>query len=1628
MSEEEEEFVKKEDRGGQDPEYEIDGGKGVQMADPEQLGLDSQEQSVSSLSRSSTQSFENIEKINEEISSRVEISIFKLPALSSKLDSFKDVVAVWFYKDVWVTPPADADDEVMGSSLVDDDDEEDDDEGSWGQTSSPESARIGNDYLQSKVKLRAKLERDFLLVVEKLLQEEGIPKGEEGDPNSWLQIVSTLALQAATYVKPNTSKGGVMDPGEYVKVKCIASGKCADSAVVKGVVCHKNVQHKRMKPLFKNPRLLLLGGALEYQRSQNQLSSLTGVLQQEIDYLTATVKQIDAIHPNVLLVEKTVAGFAQDKLLDKEVSVVLNVKRPLLERIARCTGAHVLSSLDNLTAAKAGQCEQFRIERFEEDLKAGVPGTKKTSKYLMFFEGCPRPLGCTVLLRGAGTEELKRVKKAVKLTVFHAYHLSLETSFLADEGATLPSTLQCIPSSKRSSLDSSISTVPGFTPPASRAPSFTSRNDSWNNLAGHRNSSQAEDLGCGMSQRGSSDNLDAQQFADFTKEFPQSSPDHQSIVVSVSSRTMSKGNVCEKPQLKRIKYYGPSDKPMGMFLREFLGNTANRCPKCDEPMEDHEHRYTHARGCLTLYSKVVKGTPLPGEKEGKIWMWHRCLHCARPDGVPPATRRVPLSDSAQNISFGKFLQLSFSKQADVTVTGCGHGAYRDCLRFFGIGSTLACFVYSPIKLLAVSVPPAQMEFNVPSSQGWLKVEAQEVVELGLNLFAAAREQLRGLGDRISGLGPLYSSKAPEARAQLAELETLLERERDDFEEQLQMAAPLQEGASEPIADILALNKLRRHLALVYNGWDNRVKKLLLYLSQIQNSGKAASSEVNGPPVPTSSPNTATSVPESSSGAASGAEEPSSEGPVSDSVPQELESGSGLPESTESTSGQLSVEDTPGAPEETVSDSPNAEQVIESSDPSSHSTAVGAAREEIPMVNGESGEGFDGFLDKTPFLGRQISSPLPHTPDSDETGRSRSRSEGHYPIMVDLPDTLEAAWRGELGTIDASVVDFPEAEAVEGPFGDYSGENVEVSDLSAMTAPTSQQEVAEGDEGGTTGEADLDVSRPTSPLREVIDLEASRATPPLNDTEEAASLLSRPASPLKEKEEVDLEVSRPTSPFTDTEEAGLVVSRPTSPLKFKEGSEEAGVATGVLLSSGQNKGYRSSSLLQSNASVYNAPYNRSNSTVPKVQQFFLHGVARVRLPPGVNGTVVAVYEDEPTTIIAYAITSLEYQSQLQNPVQENPKDTSEDREENTGVEDGTVAVDVVDEGLRSTTPPLDRPATPKAMKGELSSSTDKTLISPSPLTVRVRFRDDGDGAGAKTEFQVVCYYARQFIALRAKCCGGEVEYIRSLSRCKTWGAQGGKSKAYFAKTLDDRFIVKQVSSTEKYSFLEFAPQYFRHLWDSMSSGSPTCLAKIVGFYTVTVRKGGKEKEMDVLVMENLVYGKTISRMYDLKGSLRSRYNRQATGTLLDENLLEDMPTSPIFMTNKSKVLLERAVYNDTSFLAKVNVMDYSLLAVVVEDRQELVIGIIDYIRQYTWDKHLETWVKASGILGGSKHTTPTVVSPKEYKKRFRKAISSYFVVVPESEAPPLLCIGNPQHPSDSSSSPSDDSQQSAKEDA
>jgi 1-phosphatidylinositol-3-phosphate 5-kinase len=75
-------------------------------------------------------------------------------------------------------------------------------------------------------------------------------------------------------------------------------------------------------------------------------------------------------------------------------------------------------------------------------------------------------------------------------------------------------------------------------------------------------------------------------------------------------------------------------------------------------------------------------------------------------------------------------------------------------------------------------------------------------------------------------------------------------------------------------------------------------------------------------------------------------------------------------------------------------------------------------------------------------------------------------------------------------------------------------------------------------------------------------------------------------------------------------------------------------------------------------------------------------------------------------------------------------------------------------------------------------------------------------------------------------------------------------------------------------------------------------------------------MDLMVMENLMFGHNVSRIYDLKGAMFSRHitNSNDPDTVyLDQNFVEDMNVSPIYIGGRTKHLLQRAIWNDTSFL-------------------------------------------------------------------------------------------------------------------
>ena len=339
--------------------------------------------------------------------------------------------------------------------------------------------------------------------------------------------------------------------------------------------------------------------------------------------------------------------------------------------------------------------------------------------------------------------------------------------------------------------------------------------------------------------------------------------------------------------------------------------------------------------------------------------------------------------------------------------------------------------------------------------------------------------------------------------------------------------------------------------------------------------------------------------------------------------------------------------------------------------------------------------------------------------------------------------------------------------------------------------------------------------------------------------------------------------------------------------------------------------------------------------------------------------IIVREDEPSSLIALALNSEDYQSKL------------------SSISDCTRASSITDREGEMQDPPI---------VADDQLNVEQSLLRPTSTHLKYQF--------SESSARMLCkvFYAEQFDAVRRKC-GVSERFVESLSRCMKWDSKGGKTKSVFLKTLDDRFVLKSLSPIETQAFLRFAPAYFRIMSESLFHELPSVIAKMLGFYQVIIKNPvtGVEFNWFLLVMENLFYDRSPTRIFDLKGSMRNR-RIQSTGeqneVLLDENMVEFIYESPLFSREHSKKLLRASVWNDTLFLSRQNVMDYSLMIAIDENRKELVVGIIDCIRTYTWDKKLESWIKDRG------KNRPTVTSPKEYKSRFREAMGRYVLQAPK----------------------------------
>nr|GMD77994.1 putative 1-phosphatidylinositol-3-phosphate 5-kinase FAB1D [Ipomoea batatas] len=1347
----------------------------------------------------------------------------------------------------------------------------------------------------------------FKALVAQLLRSVGVnPKGEDSD--SWVDIVTALSWNAASFVKVDAAEGKAMDPDGYVKIKCVATGSRNQSQFVKGLVFKKHAAHKHMPTRYKSPRLLLIQGALGL--SSNELSSLQSMQQQEKEGLKSFVEILEKYHPNVVLVEKAVSRDVQESILQKGITLVFDMKLHRLERVARCTGSPILSC-DTLAAQKLRQCDSFHFEKFIEEHAISREGGRKPNKTLMFIEGCPTRLGCTILLMGSNNDELKRIKCVVRCAVVMAYHLILETSFLLDQRAMFstisPTHLVTVSTNKQDStsvgdgaesLSNNEDTVPDIHSTTDIAISDGLHAEGNHNLKSEVDSALSLEpynpiILSGLSSLSSS----------LSKVMGESFPILSSSRQSMSSYLgFDRRNVDDLAQtdvqvsnsttvvndVKEPKIFPDEEKaPEKEIINTSLTNHEEPLDPQNEIHEDQRNGKDDISTVLDSESILVLMSSRNASKGimcehshfshirsscAKLVVNHLKLifltmHTIISNSqskfdiflLTGVCQRILMSAAARGLSFGKFLELSFSNSSFFSApSGCGHSFHRDFVFFFGLGPMAAMFRYSPVATYSVSLPPLKLEFSNPVKGEYLKRDFEKVHSKGIRMFMDIENSLKDIWSHSTGKE--YSLQ--ETPKEFIEIEAMLKEERSQFEVGVQN---LNNGNGDNIVyKLLSLNRIRLELMLESCVWDRRLRALL-----------------------------------------------------------------------------------------------------------SSDTKLMRHRD-FQVDNMEHGQTCLTQYDKT---GREVNG-----------------------IETDMERGNDVADRCADIRIDGSNGDeMDEAEiSIEG-HTDVSG-NAPYHDINAAAIPITEIHLDKQVEGSIL---------PDDSSSSCVFLEGGKSPIEMNATGNSLSALDTNSHFGDASHQ---EYNSPNQVLTDK----LI------PITCDVGSNHFQRQKSFIsmLSTGEDdKGWIwtpfpeirrefMKDLKRGNLPKFGSVTSHATETV--ASSLVAEEAGKLHIPLGSDDYIVSDYEDELSSIIACALAFLK----------DFGDDDRKDKVMETKIYESSQGLmrifSLSSPHWSASSSSLDSAEGSHSSSGlfdeSRSSSFDGLDSLESSVSTTAFHSEVSMGSGklqGKRKYTVLCTFASQFRQLRDRCCTSEDDYIASLSRCRGWDAKGGKSKSFFAKTLDDRFIIKGIKRTEFDSFMMFGLGYFHYMDQCYEKGNQTCLAKILGVYQVTIRntKNGKETKHELMVMENLSFGRNITRQYDLKGALHARFNSAGNGAgdvLLDQNFVNDMNVSPLYVSRESKRNLQRAVWNDTGFLNLINVMDYSLLVGVDTERRELVCGIIDYLRQYTWDKQFETWVKSSLVV--PKNQLPTVISPIEYKKRFRKFIDTHFISVPDH-----WCSRRPSNP-------------------
>jgi thermosome len=205
--------------------------------------------------------------------------------------------------------------------------------------------------------------------------------------------LSQIAVDALLAIAEQTGDKYKVDL-DNVKVEKKPGGSTSDTKLIKGIVLDKEVVHAGMPKRVESAKIALLNSPLEIEKTEfsaeiriNDPTQMKQYLDEENDMLKAMVEKVASTGANVLVCQKGIDDIAQHFLAKKGILTVRRAKESDMTKLAKATGARVVTNLDDLTEKDLGSAQLVEERKVETD------------KWV-FVEGAKNPKAVSILLRG----------------------------------------------------------------------------------------------------------------------------------------------------------------------------------------------------------------------------------------------------------------------------------------------------------------------------------------------------------------------------------------------------------------------------------------------------------------------------------------------------------------------------------------------------------------------------------------------------------------------------------------------------------------------------------------------------------------------------------------------------------------------------------------------------------------------------------------------------------------------------------------------------------------------------------------------------------------------------------------------------------------------------------------------------------------------------------------------------------------------------------------------------------------------------------------------------------------------------------------------------------------------------